>query len=149
MRRTTIGIVAIGAIAIAGCGGSSKFANQPRPATPVDLTVYINDSRVSVSPASVGAGPVIFIVTNQSSHAQSLAVLPAGASAAQPLANAGPINPQATAEFTVNFTDVGDYTVTTSANGSGDSAFGPVTPQAATLHVASKRPSSSSVLLQP
>jgi len=150
MRRTTIGILVTATLAASGCGSSTKFANQARPATPVDLTVYINDARVSVSPNSVGAGPVIFIVTNQSSHAQSLTVLPAGATAAQPLANAGPINPQATAEFTVDFSGQGDYTVTTAANGSTDaSVTSPPSIQPATLHVGVARPTSSGVLLQP
>jgi hypothetical protein len=149
MRRTTIGFLALSAMAVAGCGGSSKFANQPRPATPVDLTVYINDSRVSVSPSSVGAGPVIFIVSNQSTHAQSLTVLPAGSTAAQPLANAGPINPQATAEFTVNFTGAGNYTVTTAANSGTDATSVSSSIQPATLHIGPRRATSGNVLLQP
>src|SRR5436305_5999159 len=118
MRRTTIGIMALGAITVSGCGGGSHFSNQPRPAAPVDLTVYINNARVSVSPGNVGAGPVIFIITNQSDKAQSLTILPAGASASQPLADTGPINPQATSQVTVNFKDQGNYTITNSPNGS-------------------------------
>ena len=51
MRRTTIGMMAAGAIAASGCGSSEKFANIPKPPPPINLTVYINDSRVSVSPA--------------------------------------------------------------------------------------------------
>ena len=41
------------AAAASSCGGGSTFANKPRPATPVNLTVYINNARVSVSPSSV------------------------------------------------------------------------------------------------
>src|SRR5438874_7720048 len=106
-----IGIIILTTTAVAGCGSSSHFANQPSPPTPVNLTVYINDQRVSVSPSSVGAGPVVLIVTNQARTAESLTVLPAGASAAQPLADTGPINPQATAQLTVNLNTPGAYTV--------------------------------------
>src|ERR1700692_3414479 len=95
MRRTTFALLATVALAIAGCGSGTKFANKPRPATPVDLTVYINNQRVSVSPASVGAGPVILIVTNQANKTESLTVQRAGNSGST-LATAGPINPQET-----------------------------------------------------
>ena len=33
-----------------------RTANKPRPAAPVNLTVYVNDARVSISPNSVGGG---------------------------------------------------------------------------------------------
>jgi hypothetical protein len=49
MRRSTIGILAVTAAMLAGCGGGSTFANLPRPPTPVDLTVYISNQRVLVS----------------------------------------------------------------------------------------------------
>ena len=106
-----IGIIVVATSVIAGCGSSGHFANHPSPPTPVNLTVYINNQRVSVSPSSVGAGPVVLIVTNQANTAQSLTVLPAGASAAQPIADTGPINPQATAQLTVNLNTPGAYTV--------------------------------------
>ena len=150
MRKTITGMLVAGAFVATGCGGGSTFANKPRPATPVNLTVYVNNSRVSISPASVGAGPVIFIVTNQASHAITLNVLPAGASAAQPVADTGPINPQATSQVTVDLSTPGNYTLTTAANGSTDASLtGPPTIQAATLHIGQARPSSSNQLLQP
>ncbi|MDQ6606891.1 MAG: hypothetical protein M3Z06_10150 [Actinomycetota bacterium] len=135
-------------LAIAGCGGGAKFANQPRPATPVDLTVYINSQRVSVSPASVGAGPVIFIVTNQASKTESLTVRRAGNSGSA-LATTGPINPQETAQVTIDFS-TGDYTVSTGKSGSSDATLaGASSIQPATLHIGRPRPSASNALLQP
>ena len=92
---------------------------NPRPAAPVNLTVFIDNSRVSVSPSTVGAGPVEFIITNQATQTESLAILPAGASAGQPLANTGPINPQATAQVTVNFSHPGRYSLATGGGGAG------------------------------
>jgi hypothetical protein len=148
MRRTTIGIVAVTATILVGCGSSSTFKNNPRPPTPVDLTVYINNARVSVSPSSVGAGPVIFIVTNQSTKTQSLAVARANP-AGKALARTGPIHPQATSEVTINFKP-GDYVVGTGPTGSTDaSRAAPTGIHPASLHIGKPRKSANDVLLQP
>jgi hypothetical protein len=149
MRRTTIAMLALGVLAVAGCGNSSTFANKPRPAVPVNITVYLNDTRVAVSPSSVGAGPVVLIVTNQASQSESLTVLPPGGS--QPLADTGPISPQATAQVTVDL-NPGDYTISTARNGATDAelaASGGQGLQPATLYIGPPRPSSSNELLQP
>jgi hypothetical protein len=147
MRRATIGILAVSAAIVAGCGGGKHFANEPRPPTPVNLTVYINNSRVLVSPSAVGAGPVTFIITNQSAQAQSVTVQPtAGGSA---LATTAPINPQATSEVQVNFTP-GTYTVGTNGAGGSDAAqASPSQIQSASLFVGPQRENSNSALLQP
>jgi hypothetical protein len=148
MRRTTFGILAMCAAAASSCGGGSKFANKPRPATPVNLTVYINNSRVSVSPSSVGAGPVIFIVTNAASRTETLTIqAPSGT---QALGTTGPINPQATAQVTVDFTSPGDYTLGAGKTGGTQAAQStPSSIQPAKLHIGHARPSASNALLQP
>ncbi len=149
MRRTTFAALATLAITAAGCGSNGTFANKPRPATPVDLTVYVNDARVSVSPASVGAGPVIFIVTNQASTAQSVSVHPSD-NLNQRLASTGPINPQATAQVTVDLRNPGDYTVSAASGGGSDAAAATAPKiQSASVHIGKARASSSNVLLQP
>src|SRR3981081_90925 len=104
MRSRTIGILATGALLATACGGGSHFANKPRPAVPVNLTVYVNNARVSVSPSSVGAGPVVFIITNQAHQAESLTIISGGS----PVATTGPINPEATLQVTVNLDTPGD-----------------------------------------
>jgi hypothetical protein len=147
MRRTTFGVCAA-MVVLAGCGSTSKFANKPRPATPVDLTVYINNSRVSVSPASVGAGEVIFIVTNQADRAESLTIHHAGSGSQ--LASTGPIQPQATAQVTVDFRDPGEYQVATAAAGQTEAqqaTAAKISP--AQLHIGPPRANSSGTLLQP
>ena len=146
----TVGLLAVGAAAAAGCGGSTTYANRPSPPSPINLTVSINDSRVSVSPTSVGAGPVVFIVTNRASHAESLSVTPAGSGAGQPLANTGPIGPEGTARVSVDFTP-GDYTVSTSSGATADALLAAPSPaiQPATVVAGSPRPSSSSNLMLP
>jgi hypothetical protein len=146
MRTATIGIVAVTLLA-AGCGAGAHFANKTRPATPVDLTVYINDARVSVSPNSVGAGPVVFTITNQASRTETVTFQPTGGGSA--LASSTPINPQTTAQVTVNFNS-GDYTVgTTSPAGSDAAAANPASIQSARLHIGAPRPNSNGALLQP
>jgi hypothetical protein len=145
-----IGIIVFATAVIAGCGSSGHFANRPSPPTPVNLTVFINNQRVSVSPSSVGAGPVVLIVTNQANTAQSLTVLPAGASAAQPIADTGPINPQATAQLTVNLNTPGAYTVGITPSASTQAAAAlPSGVRPAVLRVGHPRPSGSNALLQP
>ncbi len=150
MRKTTSLLVALSTVAIAGCSSSGTFANKPAPPQPVNVTVYINDSKISASPSDVGAGPVNFIVTNQASSSESLTILPAGASAGQPLADTGPINPQGTAQVMVNFSSKGDYTVATSAGGGSDaSSASSGSIQPITIHVGKPRSGASAQLLTP
>ncbi|MEO6858954.1 MAG: hypothetical protein ABI323_10250 [Solirubrobacteraceae bacterium] len=143
-----IGVAGLSGLALAGCGSiGGKAATLARPPTPVNLTVYVNDSRVSVSPSSVGAGPVVFIVTNQASKAEGLSISRSGDS--QPLASTAPINPQGTTQVAVNFRP-GDYTIGPAANGGTDAALSVTPPlRSASIHVGGQRPSSSNQLLQP
>ena len=99
MRIRIIGIVGACAV-VAGCGSAGGTApTQPRPPSPVNLTVYVNDSKVSVSPSKVGAGPVVFIVTNQASKSEQLAISRAGHTSQ--IASTAPINPQGTTQVAV------------------------------------------------
>lgn len=146
---TTFGMLAATLFLAAGCGSSSTFANKPRPPVPVNLTVYINDARVSVSPSSVGAGEVVFIISNQASTAVTFTVH-AGGSTAQSLASSGPINPQSTDQVAVDFSHPGYYTLATSSGGGTDaSAASSRSIQPAVIHVGQARASASDQLLQP
>lgn len=146
MRRATIGILALSAVVV-GCGGSKHFANEPRPPAPVNLTVFISNSRVLMSPTSVGAGPVTFIITNQAAQAESLTVQPTAGGA--PLATTAPINPQATSEVQVKFSP-GTYTVGINPAGGTDAAqAGGGGIQSASLVIGPQRPNSNGALLQP
>lgn len=148
LRRITTLVLAVAFLA--GCGsGGGHFANLPRPPSPVNVTVYIDDHRVSISPSSVGAGPVVFLVTNQASKAQSITILPAGVSAGQALADTGPISPQATTQVTVDL-NRGRYSVATGPTGATEAAQaspGGIAP--AMLNIGKKRPSASGQLLNP
>jgi hypothetical protein len=145
MCRRTIGILAVSALAVSACGSTSSGATTPRPPAPVNVTVYIDNSRVSISPNSVSAGPVVFIITNQASQAESLAILRSG-SPGRALANTeAPINPQATDQLTVNFSSQGNYSVSTGGGGAGSGS----SIQPASIHIGSPRSSSDNQLLQP
>jgi len=149
----TIRQVALGALVLAACGlllaacGSAggTAASQARPPDPVNMTVYVNDSRVSVSPTRVGAGPITFIVTNQASRAESLAISRGGST----LASTAPINPQGTTQVSVDFKP-GEYTIATGPRGRNDaqrSQLSSIRP--ATIHIGHERGSSSNDVLQP
>ena len=148
MRIRTIGQLTVCALIVSACGSTGgKSASLARPPAPVNLAVYVNDSRVSVSPTSVGAGPVIFVVTNQASHAESLAISKAGAS--QALASTAPINPQGTTQVSLTFKP-GEYTIATSAHGRTDAQLSEPSPiKSASIRIGRPRPSSGNQLLQP
>jgi hypothetical protein len=143
-------IVMLGALAlvITACGSTgSRAASRPRPPTPVDLSVYVSDSRVSVSPRTVGAGPVVFTVTNQGSQSVSLAISKSGQS--QPLASTAPINPQGTTQVSVSF-GPGNYTIATGPRVSTDAALAaPPWIRAASIHIGRERRDGENSLLQP
>jgi hypothetical protein len=149
MRSRTFGIgLVVSSLVAAGCGGGTTFANKPRPPTPVNLTVYVNNSRVSVSPSSVGAGPVIFIVTNVADKTESISIH--SADGGQTLGTTGPINPQANAQVTVDFRNPGEYTVAADKLATSQAAqFTKSSIQPARIHIGKQRPSASNQLLQP
>jgi hypothetical protein len=146
MRTRTIGQSAIIALILTACGSAGgQSPSVARPPNPVNLTVYVNDSHVSVSPAHVGAGPITFIVTNQASQAESLAISKGGST----LASTAPINPQGTTQVSVNFKP-GRYVIGTGAQGMNDaqrSKQSSIRP--ASLHIGRERESSSNSVLQP
>jgi hypothetical protein len=146
MRIRIIGIVGACAV-VAGCGAAGGTApTQPRPPSPVNLTVYVNDSKVSVSPSKVGAGPVVFIVTNQASKSEQLAISRTGHTSQ--IASTAPINPQGTTQVAVNFRP-GDYTIATQRHGTDAQLSEQPTIRSASIHIGRERPNGSNELLQP
>jgi hypothetical protein len=146
MRIRTIGQSVIIALIVSACGSAGgQSPSASRPPNPVNLTVYVNDSHVSVSPAHVGAGPITFIVANQASQAESLAISRGGST----LASTAPINPQGTTQVSVNFAP-GKYTIATGDQGASDAQR---TKQSsirpASIHIGHERASSSNSVLQP
>lgn len=146
MRIRMIGIagMSLAAVACGSTGGSSPTVS--RPPTPINMSVFVNDSRISVSPSRVGAGPVVFIVTNQASKAEALAISRYGA--ASPLASTAPINPDGTTQLSVDF-QPGDYTIATSRRGTEAQLSEPSPIRSASIHIGHERQSANNALLQP
>ena len=59
-------------LALAGCGSEGDYENALRPPAPINVTAAVGENRVRVSPRSFGAGPVVFVISNQSGAAQRL-----------------------------------------------------------------------------
>jgi hypothetical protein len=70
VRIAVLAIAASASALAAGCGGGGPRANLPRPPAPVTLTAAIHDDVVQVSPARVGAGPIVLVVSNQTAEPQ-------------------------------------------------------------------------------
>jgi hypothetical protein len=70
VRRTVF--LAVSIAALAGCGGSQTRENGLRPPSPVTLTGVIHADGIQVSPARVGAGTVVLVVSNQSRTPQTV-----------------------------------------------------------------------------
>ena len=130
-----------GVLALGGCGSSSAdYKNDPRPPGPIVITGYIDDQRVSVSPRSLGAGPISLIVTNQTGAAQRVTLESAAATGSGPGIKqvTAPISPQDTATLKVDVKP-GSYSVHV--------AGGAI--RAARLSVGPDRASAQKDLLQP
>jgi hypothetical protein len=143
MRRTAaLAPLAVAAVlALGGCGSSSAdYKNDPRPPSLIIITGYISDQRVSVSPRSLGAGPISLIVTNQTGTAQRVTLESAGAAGSGPGIKqvTAPISPQDTATLKVDVKP-GSYSVHVAGDGI----------RAARLKVGRERASAQNDLLQP
>ncbi|WP_249009882.1 hypothetical protein [Conexibacter sp. DBS9H8] len=135
-RRAPAAVAALLAAAtIAACGAARHFADIPRPPLPVDLSVYIDGTHVSVSPDRIGAGPVILFVTNQAARTRALSLTAPGG---EQLATSGGIDAGQAAQVTADPTRAGVYTL----------RAGPGIP-ATELTVGRLRPNADNALLQP
>ena len=123
---------------ISGCGGDDDFKNDPRPPVPVQLSGVITDSEVSVEPRSIGAGPVVLIVSNQTEQAHTVTL--EGPSGREEV---GPINPLDTGRIQHNL-DQGSYEIRAGSDEAVDEEIVP-----AKLAVGPQRPSSSNDVLLP
>jgi len=125
---------------VAGCGGGDDYANKPRPPAPINVTAAITNSRVSVSPQRFGAGPIVLIVSNQSSSAQEVTFQTEELGGSEPgrRFSTTPINPRGTATLKVDVRQ-GDWMLGTKDGG----------VRAAAVSVGKLRKSAQNELLQP
>ena len=72
MRREALVLAAALCCGVSGCGGGSDYANKPRPASPINITAAISTKKISISPKTFGAGPIVLIISNQTDRSQTL-----------------------------------------------------------------------------
>ena len=130
------------ALSMAACGGDDgeERSNAPRPPTPINVTAAIDDTEVRVSPPRFGSGPVVFLISNQSSQPQALTFETdeLGGDSGGIRRSTGEIAPRSTGELKVDPPE-GRYRMTAS---SGD-----VNP--ASIEVSARRESAQGELLLP
>ena len=128
------------ASALAGCGGDGEdYANKPRPATPINVTAAISDKKISISPKQFGAGPVVIIVSNQTTREQTLTLQTDELGGTQPgmKQTTDPIAPRGTGTLKSDMRE-GSYALSV-RNG----------PSPASLEVGPPRKSAQDTLLEP
>lgn len=145
MSRLTLVTLALCGVVVAGCGSTTPldFKGKSRPSPPVDVSVYVNDRGVSISPSSVGAGLVVFYVTNQATRAEMITVVRAHHPNLLAVTS-GELQPNGTATVTADLRK-GHYGLTGSGFVGGNPA--PIAP--ALLRVGPPRQAGDSALLQP
>ena len=131
-------LLAMGGSLVTGCGGEADFANDPRPAAPVQLTGVITEKGVTVSPDRVGAGPIILLISNQTDEARTVTL-----DGGDTTDTVGPVNPQDVAKLQQTV-ETGNYTVKAGAAKAVAKELQP-----ATLKVGKPRKSSSDQVLLP
>ena len=137
-RRVRRSLLCAVLVAVVGCAGDD-FANDPRPATPLELTGVIQDREISVQPDRAGAGPLQITITNQTDEAY--AVILHGASVT-PI-RVGPVQPRDTATIQKTL-EPGRYELRAQAE---EATTRPVAP--ADLRIGPRRPESNDRLLLP
>ena len=135
--RICLGSLALAATASACGSDNTSYRNEPRPPAPINVTAAISDSRVKVSPPRFGAGPIVLIISNQSSDAQSVTFQTNGRAAGIRHTTSA-INPAGTAQLLLDVRR-GSYRVSVD-----DRRIRP-----ASLRVGARRPSAQAALLQP
>jgi hypothetical protein len=136
-RFLRIGLPVAAALVLGSCGGDGEHANEPRPATAINVTAAITPDKVTVSPRAFGAGPVVLIIANVTGQAHRLTVESASSGPGIRQRTA-PINPNGTGTLRLDIPR-GRYTVSVD----GDRIVG------TRLRVGAERPSSSDTLLTP
>jgi hypothetical protein len=137
-RRALI-LAAAACCGVAGCGGGSDYANKDRPPSPINITAAITAKKISISPKTFGAGPVVLIVSNQTGTKQKLTFQTQELGGSKPgiKATSDPIDPNDTGTMKVEVRE-GDYEL---------SASGGVKP--AKVTVGKARTSAQDELLEP
>jgi hypothetical protein len=117
-----------------GCGSDDEARSEERPPVPINISVSVDDKRITASPAEFGAGPITLLIANQSGAAQTLTI-----EGPRLRRSVGPINPQDTATVRLRVLQ-GEHTL------SAEESSG---LREAKLTVGPERPSAQNDLLLP
>jgi hypothetical protein len=93
---------------VASCGSSDDYANADRPPAPISVSIAVMPTRIQVSPAHVGAGPVLLLIANESGRSRDVTLTaPAGSSGScvQDDTSSGPINPEGNASLKLSLVE--------------------------------------------
>jgi hypothetical protein len=122
---------------VVGCG-EDDFKNEARAPVRVALTGVIQDDKVTVSPAKIGAGPVEITISNQTSRERTITLEGESITEQQ-----GPVQPGDTATIQKTL-EPGSYEVRA---GSKKAVRREIQP--ALLEIGKQRKNSNNELLQP
>jgi hypothetical protein len=65
----------LGFLALSACGSNNDISTRRlSPPTPLNVSVLITDNSVSISPSTLGGGPVTMIMSNQATSPQRVTV---------------------------------------------------------------------------
>ena len=128
----------LGTLVLGGCGDDDDFENEPRPPVPVQLSGVITETEVSVEPRTIGAGPIVLLVDNQTDEAHSVTL--DGPSGTEKV---GPINPRDAGRIQ-HVLKQGSYEISAGSDAAQEKEIEP-----AKLTVGPPRPSSSNDVLLP
>ncbi len=112
----------LAASALSACG-EDDFANERRPPAQVALSGVITDQRVTVSPSSPGAGPILLTISNQTEMSHRVTLEGEGEDGTEISETTGPINPLDTATIQQSLPQ-GEYTVSANSEGASDMVGG-------------------------
>ena len=135
--RACTGLAVAAAVIVAGCG-DEDFKNEARAPIREALTGVIQDDKVTVSPAKLGAGPVEITISNQTDAEHSVTL--EGESIVE---RQGPVAPGDTVTIQKTLTQ-GDYEVK-----AGSEKAVPREIRPAVLRIGKERRNSNNELLLP
>ena len=144
LRKTSIPGLALVALTVAGCGGTTTRTSELRPPAPALLSAAVTNDAVLLSPRRIGGGPVTLAVTNQSSSRLRVTFAsdsPGGEQAVEddPGTQSALLGPGINAMLRANLPEGSTWSVTVD-----DETIDP-----AVLYVGPQRPSSQNDLMLP
>jgi len=134
IRALTAAAVVSLVVVAGGCGSDDEARSDERPPVPINISINLDEQRITASPDEFGAGPITMLVANQSGASQTVTI-----NGPRLRRSIGPINPQDTATVRLRV-QPGEHTVS-AAESAG--------LREATLAVGPERPSAQNDLLLP